>query len=163
MAGNEKEVASSAALEDHLRQNPKDAHKIWEMVKAYVDAKFSRYVAMASPVDLAGSMTWNDSAWHDLSLASYVPSTVFKIRVQIVATDDGVSRDIRLRPNGSSLSNGEERSIWEVVDAADNNMQARQLTDHLESSMVDQTVEYYAGKSGGTVAVYLIGYWKLGL
>lgn len=163
MAGNEKEAASSSALEDHLRQHPKDAHKIWEMVKAYVDTKFPRYVALASPIDLSGSMTWNDSAWHDLSLAAYVPSTVFKIRVQVVATADVVSFDVRLRPNGSSLSDGEERSFWEVVDAADANMQARKLADRIECSMVDQTAEYYAGKSGGTIAVYLIGYWKLGL
>lgn len=148
--------ASTPDLDAHSKGDWKTAHGIWDKINGL----FSTYVPMTAATALTMTM---DAGWHDLDLSASVASTVFAVRVQFIITDDLTGFDARIRPNGSSLTLGEERATWQVVDAADANMQGRALSFILQSSMVDQYLEYYVGKTGGTVTVNLIGYWKKGL
>ena len=144
-----EQFAAKADLDNHVHGNPNDVHGILDRAKALIPT----YVPLA-PTLL--TLT-NDAAWHTVSLATYVPATVFMVKLQFVGVDGGRWAYFYVRANGSTEASGTARIEWAMHTPLDKDA----FSMPMDVYMVDQTLGYKMSCEGAD-QVLIVGYWRKG-
>jgi len=161
MAGKLQETASSSDLDAHKREDPRKAHKIWEMARTYIDSLAPHVL---TPSDITSSFTWDETQRTlDLTTATDPLARWAIISVYMAKSADYLT-PLKFRVYGGAADIIQIGGDQSVIDTADGSSKAYVfgaggIWIPLDSS---QRVDYLAPAGATTKYVYLLG-WSGGI